>query len=112
MKKYYVLIALVFLLSSLFSQNENLGTTGFSFLKVNYSAHAAAMANAYTGIANDVGAVFFNPAGIVQLKNKALSSTYMNYLLGVQCGSAIFVMPRNDTRTLAVFTQFLTTHYF
>ena len=108
MKNIFVLLLLVLVLNSLFSQNENLGTTGFSFLKVNYSARAAAMANAYTGIANGSEAVFFNPAGIAQLKNRQLSSTYMNYLVGVQCGSAVFTFPRSDTRSIAVFSQFLT----
>jgi len=112
MKKNIVLIGFLLVMCVLFAQdenqNENLGTTGFSFLKVNYSARAAAMANAFTGISDDAGAVFFNPAGIAQIKNRELTSTYMNYFVGLQCGSAVFVFPRSEVRTLAVFSQFLT----
>ncbi|MDP8267401.1 MAG: PorV/PorQ family protein [Candidatus Tenebribacter davisii] len=105
MKKYvYIILIIIFPLLSV-AQNENVGTSGFSFLKVNYSARAAAMGNAYTGLSNDADAVFFNPAGLVQVKSPQASLTYMSYLIGINCGSATFVYPSNDKTTFAVFTK-------
>ena len=67
--KYKLIILIVLLPILLAAIDEDAGTTGFSFFKVNYSARAAAMASAYTGLSNDANAVFFNPAGLVQVQN-------------------------------------------
>ncbi len=88
--------------------DEEAGTTGFTFLKVTYSARAAAMGNAFTGLANDASAVFFNPAGLVQLSGKQAEITYMNYLEGVDCGSAVYAFPYNEKTSFAVFSKGLT----
>ena len=85
--------------------DKNAGTTGFTFLKVNYSARASALGNAYTGLSNDASAVFFNPAGLVQMKGKQAEITYMNYLDGVDCGSAIFAWRYNDKTAFAAFSK-------
>ena len=97
---------MIILLSvSLVAESEDAGTSGFTFLKVNYSARAAAMGNAYTGLSNDADAVFFNPAGLVQIDSPQASLTYMSYLIGINCGSAVYVYPANDKTSLAVFTK-------
>ncbi|MCF7859315.1 MAG: PorV/PorQ family protein [Candidatus Cloacimonetes bacterium] len=107
--KFNIFFALIFFASiSLLAQNENTGTSGFTFLKVNYSARAAAMGNAYTGLANEADAVFFNPAGLVQLKSPQASLTYMNYLEGINCGSAVYAHPMNDKTVFAFFAKGLT----
>ena len=105
MKKCLILIIIMFCSVLLVAQNENAGTSGFTFLKVNYSARAAAMGNAYTGLSNDADAVFFNPAGLVQVKSPQASLTYMSYLDGINCGSAVYVYPANEKTTLAVFAK-------
>lgn len=81
------------------------GTTGFTFLKVNYSARAAAMGNAYTGLANDASAVFFNPAGLVQISGKEAQLTYMNYLDGVNCAAAVYAQNYNGLTSLGIFSK-------
>lgn len=50
------------------AQNPNLGTSGAQFLKIPVGARAAAMGGAFTGAAGDASALFWNPAGIVQLR--------------------------------------------
>ncbi len=87
--------------------NENKGTTGFNFLRVPYSARAAALANSYTGLSDDVNAVFFNPAGLVQLSKRSFSTTYINYFEGFHGGSAVFSFPIEDHTQIALFTQYL-----
>jgi len=105
MKKNLILIMIILLSVFLAAENENAGTSGFTFLKVNYSARAAAMGNAYTGLSNDADAVFFNPAGLVQIESPQASLTYMSYIDGINCGSAVYAYPINDKTSLAVFAK-------
>ncbi|MBT3754821.1 MAG: PorV/PorQ family protein [Candidatus Cloacimonetes bacterium] len=105
MKKYLILITILLFSVLLIAENENAGTSGFTFLKVNYSARASAMGNAYTGLSNDADAVFFNPAGLVQVNSPQASLTYMSYLDGINCGSAVYVYPTNEKTSLAVFAK-------
>lgn len=105
MKRNLTLIMIILLPVILNAQNENAGTSGFTFLKVNYSARAAAMGNAYTGLSNDADAVFFNPAGLVQIDSPQASITYMSYLDGINCGSAAYAYPVNDKTSFAVFAK-------
>jgi len=56
----------------LLSLAANLFASGFQINE--NGARAMGMANAYTGLANDVSAVFFNPAGMTQLKGTQFSA--------------------------------------
>ncbi len=108
--KYKIMILLLFVAMGSFLSgiNENAGTSGFSFLKVRYSARPAAMGNAFVGLADDASAVFFNPSGLVQIKTSKIQATYMNYLDGINCGSLVYVRPFSEKFSLAGFAQFLT----
>ena len=53
MKKILFTVILAFTLN-LMSVNDNAGTSGFAFYKVNYYAKAAAMANAYSAVTGDI----------------------------------------------------------
>lgn len=101
-------VILVTLSGSLFG-NDNKGTTGFNFLRVAYSARAAALANSYIGLSDDANAVFFNPAGLVQISGRSFSSTYINYFEGFHGGAAIYSMPIQEHTQIAFFSQFLGT---
>jgi len=107
MKKIIILVMLTFTIS-VFAVSENAGTKGFQFLKFCFSARAIGMGNAYTALSDDASAVFYNPAGLIQVKSKEISTTYMSYFEGIQTGSLVFVFPKNNKRTLAFFAQYLT----
>lgn len=47
---------------------EKVGTYAAQFLKIGVSARAAGMGSAYTAVANDATALYWNPAGIVELE--------------------------------------------
>lgn len=49
---------------------QRVGTSSMTFLKIPVSARAEAMGGAYVALANDEFAVFWNPAGIAQIKNR------------------------------------------
>lgn len=53
------------LLGNAFAQS---GGEGGAYLKHGFGARANSMGNAFTGVANDVSAIFYNSAGLYQLK--------------------------------------------
>lgn len=108
--KFKILIILLIGALSLNAINENAGTSGFNFLKMNFSARASAMGNAYTGLSNDANAVFYNPAGLVQIKSPQASATYMNYIENINCGAMVCAFPRDEYATYAIFLKGLTTN--
>ena len=61
--KYFIPLILIPLLSfgiTLFQP----GTAGFQFLKLGVGARPVAMGSAYTAVADDANALFWNPAGL------------------------------------------------
>jgi hypothetical protein len=60
--KYAVISLLVILVSPVLGDTG--ANVGFSFLKIGVDARAAAMGDAYTSMANDASATFWNPAGL------------------------------------------------
>jgi len=106
-KNITVLILILVGLTSLYGVSENAGTTGFSFLKITYSAHAAAKANAFTGQADRIETLFFNPAGVAAIEGNSVSTSYISYVNGFQGGSAAYAFPYNEAVNLGVYSQFL-----
>ena len=49
------------------------GTTAASFLKLGTNARGIAMADAYGGVSDDVGAIAYNPSGLAFMTNKELT---------------------------------------
>jgi hypothetical protein len=58
-------LILVFLLFAVFTVvHAGTGTTGAQFLKISPAARPTAMGNAFVGLADDVNAIYYNPAGL------------------------------------------------
>lgn len=76
------LLLIVTVKSTLSQQNlQRLGKSGFTFLKLSPSARAAAIGDAYTAMATDVYAMFWNPAGLTHVKNFAYGFTYGKWIV-------------------------------
>jgi len=61
--KLFLILILGFLPASIFA-NGKTAQTKMQFLKISPSARAAALADAFTSIAGDANAIFYNPAGM------------------------------------------------
>jgi hypothetical protein len=70
--------ALVLLPSTLFAQ------TGFRFLELGVGGRAAAMGDAYTSIASDGTAVYWNPAGLARMEGIQLNLAHAEWFEGVR----------------------------
>lgn len=73
-KTYIFLILLLLLPLSLYSQDA--GTTSASFLKLGAGARAVGMGSAFTGLSDDVSAIYWNPAGLGFIRRWELSLNY------------------------------------
>lgn len=58
---------------------DKVGTTGAQFLEIGVSPRADAIGGAFTAIADDASAIYYNPAGLVQLENKQVMLSRINY---------------------------------
>ena len=56
--------------------NEEIGGKGGAFLQIPLGARPAGLGNAFTAVADDINAVYFNPAGLCQIQNDMLGGMY------------------------------------
>lgn len=79
MKKFLPIILSLIFITATNAQNPNLGTGGAQFLQIPVGARAEAMAGAVVGYIDDASSVFWNPAGIVKVKNVDVFFSYMDW---------------------------------
>jgi len=69
------------------------GTAGAKFLDIGISARAMGMGEAYSAIANDVSAVYYNPAGLTQLFSREAMFTHIDYPAGIKYNFGAIALP-------------------
>jgi hypothetical protein len=97
-----VIIALLLVHSESFATNSKVGTTAYSFLKIDVSARSTGMGGAFVGLSDDESALYFNPAGLIQIEQKSFFLTYNNYLSDIQSGFLGYVHPYSENTRLGV----------
>lgn len=63
---------------------QRAGTAAVQFLKIGVGARSAAMAEAFTAVANDGTALFWNPAGLMQSDRNEVLFSHLEWLVDVQ----------------------------
>jgi len=82
---FRVPIALLIFLSSIsFAATENEGKTGMAFLKVGVGARAAGMGEAYSAVASDALAAYWNPAGLAASNGSNIVLVHNRWLLDIR----------------------------
>jgi hypothetical protein len=66
------------------------GTSGFEFLRIDFSTRSSSMGSAFTAMQGDVNGIFHNPAGIAFAKDRQFTFNYVNYLLDINGGIAAY----------------------
>ena len=64
------------------------GLGGFNFLKIGQGARPVAMGDAYTAVADDINAAFWNPAGLTDIRGTAWTATYTKWIVDSRAYSA------------------------
>lgn len=108
MKKLLSLILFVVCFGEFYAQNPNLGTAGAQFLQIPVGARSEAMGGAVVGLADDASAIFWNPAGIVKVKNVQAHFSYMNWFDLFDFNAASIVYNAGDLGTFGASMVLLT----
>jgi hypothetical protein len=62
------------------------GTTGAQFLKIGQGARAVAMGGAFSAIADNADAIYWNPAGLAGQDKRQVTASYSQYIQGINYG--------------------------
>ncbi len=111
MKNYILLILGVLFIFS--SQNyaqgvTKTGTTAGSFLAIDVGPRATAMGGAYVSVANDVTAMYWNPAGITKLNDFEATFTNTQWIADLSFNYAGLVLALEDFGFIGINATFLT----
>jgi hypothetical protein len=109
-KVYYSLIVAIFAVlimsyAGFAAIPDNIGTEDAAFLKIDAATRPVAMGGAFVGLANDVNAVFWNPAGLTQTEKKELTTMYNAWFAGIHYGSAAYSQHIGKNAAIAASMQ-------
>ncbi|MCI0494935.1 PorV/PorQ family protein [candidate division KSB1 bacterium] len=109
MKAIYITFLIIFVVISFtpaqFSYASEMA--GFDFLRTQVGARPTAMAGAFVTISNDVNAIYFNPAGIGDIDQKTVSTTYLNHVLDFNSGFIGYAHPVKKLGTLGIGINYI-----
>jgi hypothetical protein len=71
----------------------DVGTTAFPLLNVPVGPRACAMGESFTGLGDDVGTIFWNPAGLGRLNSVQLSLSHNEWFAGIRDENVGLVAP-------------------
>lgn len=87
--------------------NSNAGTSAYPFLKVDVGARPVGMGGAFTGLANDEAALYYNPAGVALLEGNRYMFEYHNYFVDMQSGFLAMTHQLSETKTFGAYINYL-----
>lgn len=90
--KGVLIFSLLFLSASAYPAGE----TAANFLKIAPGARPAAIGEAYTAVANDASAVYWNAAGLANLKSKEFVLSHNIWFQDIQHSYMAFAVPMNS----------------
>jgi hypothetical protein len=86
----------------LWAGRTDVGTSGAAFLKLNAGSRPAAMGEAFAGIADDVTALSYNPAGTARIARPQFTAQYGSWFQGMTFNAIGFVYPTAAAGTFGV----------
>jgi len=97
----------LFLVSAVFAGRFEPGVTGFTFMKLGVGARPVAMGGAFTAVADDANALFYNPAGIGFYRQFDARITMMQMLKTVSYLSGGLTIPAGKRLGVGLSLGFL-----
>ncbi|MDE0042808.1 MAG: PorV/PorQ family protein [Candidatus Poribacteria bacterium] len=85
----------------------NVGTSGAQFLKIGPGARVDSLGGAFGAIADDVTAIYWNPAGLSQIAATSLSGTHTVWLADTRYNFLAFATPIEKIGTLGASVTYL-----
>lgn len=101
-----ILSALILCNGIVFGQQRpyRVGTTAANFLEIGVGSAASAMGEAYVAVANDVSAIYWNPAGLSTIRGNQAQIMYQPWIVGVNniFGGVVISVPQIGNFALGV----------
>jgi len=91
-RPWVLVLAAVFILTPSYYLMAALNS-GAAFLKIGAGARPAAMGGAYTAMADDVNAIYYNPGGLGNLTRRELGATHAQWLLDTKFDFVGYAQP-------------------
>ena len=110
MKKIcFLLILILFIWAAQPAQAEmkKLGQAGMTFLSIGGSARAAGMANVFDWAQNDLGSVFYNPAGLATVEKRAFYFNYTQWIADMSVSHMAISWNTGTYGTFALHAQMM-----
>ena len=100
--RYIFVYLLIFLPSLLLAGFPKVGTTAAPFLKIGVGARAVALGGNFTALANDVTALYWNPAGITSVPSLAFAATHTSWFANITHDAVQLVVPVGNNSSFGV----------
>lgn len=100
-------ICIIIVTNPLSSFGRDPGTSGGSFLKIDTGARPVGMGGVFCGIADDVNAIHYNPAGLIQVKQKEIIVTHNEWIEGIRSEFLGYAHPVNKYWVLGLTLNYL-----
>lgn len=94
-------------LPAVYAGHRMVGTTGAQFLKIGIGARPIGMGGTYAGIADDVNTIYWNPAGLAQIKGKELSAQHIVWFQEVNYEYLAYAQPIGNLGTFGLAISYL-----
>lgn len=96
-KKLLLLLSILCLLftSPVYSSDKT-GTTGAQFLKIGVGARAVGMGEAFCGVADDINALYWNPAGLSNIGERQATAMYISWFQSMNYAYLAYGQPIRD----------------
>jgi hypothetical protein len=103
-----LLVSIVFSTTQVYAGSKSdIGTASGQILKMGAGARAAAMGNAYTGLSNDVSAIYWNPAGLCRVDTLSSQFMHTEWFAGIKYEWFGFTCPVQNNSHLGFGVQYL-----
>lgn len=110
MKKIFIiLLSTGFFYNSYCGGFSKVGTSVAQFLKIGVGARAAGIGESYAAIANDVSALYWNPAGISNLNSVSVGISHSQWIADIYHNFAGITVPLSESDVLGVSAISLST---
>ena len=110
MKKFILILVIIALpILTLGGGFSKVGTAAAQFLKIGVGARAMGLGGTFTAIANDVSTIYWNPAGITNLKTTSIGFTHTQWFADISHDFAGVTIPISSSDFLAVQATSLNT---
>ena len=99
MRKIFVILLVAMLATSVSAQFSKVGSAGAQFLKIDVGSRYQAMGGAGVSTAQDVYAMYWNPAGLANIESSEISFTNVNWALDISLNYVAYARYFEDVGT-------------